>query len=400
MNDQKVKLDQFDEWLKDDSDVAALVMRQWLEPVEGKDAVIFPPTYAKPKPSRDNPIPMKKEDEENWLGYNIDRFKDGTSVCQIDSVGSQANRMEPIFKREEYKHLVPQVIIKAGERQIHLLDAGHRAADAIVRFSSLDSDLYKAFLAWQDEGNAEPLARIAPTSIVFGSWDSRATHAKLPRVVRSVIRAFNVEMLHRSAQYSTIAGEILKGGDAEVTTEGTEAKLGLAHVPAPWTHGGVKVLQEIRREVTVNLEAIRKLGAPRKRDDTLELRRYILGLALVSVTARQETSLREGCQLVPDPDRPCDSKLVTHDGRRRDFAVPPDQAVAYATASARMFGVEQPQTTAQFDIKLAKDVRSLSEDDRKKLLRQGPVTWEAIEQLAKKSPKKGKGKDAAPETEA
>ena len=33
--------------------------------------------------------------EEDWTGYNIDRFEDGASVCQIDSVGSQANRIEP-----------------------------------------------------------------------------------------------------------------------------------------------------------------------------------------------------------------------------------------------------------------------------------------------------------------
>ncbi len=112
MTDEQV-LRKFDDWLKDDSDVAALVMRQWLEPVEGKDAVVFPPTYAKPERMR----------EDDWTGYNIDRFEDGTSVCQIDSVGSQANRMEPIFKRETYKHLVPQVVIKAGGKEINLLDA-------------------------------------------------------------------------------------------------------------------------------------------------------------------------------------------------------------------------------------------------------------------------------------
>ncbi len=112
MTDEQV-LRKFDDWLKDDSDVAALVMRQWLEPVEGKDAVVFPPTYAKPERMR----------EDDWTGYNIDWFEDGTSVCQIDSVGSQANRMEPIFKRETYKHLVPQVVIKAGGKEINLLDA-------------------------------------------------------------------------------------------------------------------------------------------------------------------------------------------------------------------------------------------------------------------------------------
>ena len=54
MSEQRIKSEQFDGWLKDDSEVAALVMRQWLEPVDGKDAVIFPPTYAKPEGVRED----------------------------------------------------------------------------------------------------------------------------------------------------------------------------------------------------------------------------------------------------------------------------------------------------------------------------------------------------------
>jgi len=386
MSKEQTKLNQYDDWLKDDSDVAALVMRQRLEPVEGKDGVIFPPTYAKPERMK----------EEDWTGYNIDRFEDGTSVCQIDSVGSQANRMEPIFSREKYKHLIPQVIIKATsegkERTIHILEAGHRAADAIVRFSTLGPDLDKAFRVYKGDGNAEPLARIAPTSILFGSWDSRATQAKLPRIVRSVIRAFNVKELHRSAQYSTVAGEILAGGDAEVTTTGPKAELGLAHVPSVMTHGGVQVLGEIRRDATLNFVAIRALAASSDGDNTLNLRRYLLGLALVSLTAPMESSLREGCQLVPDREHPTEWKLVRHDGTRQDSPIAHDQAIAFATAAAKAFGVQQPTASAAFDSELVNMVLGLSEADHKKLFKQGAITREAIERLGKETAKKSKGK--------
>lgn len=387
MSDEQI-LKRYDEWLTDSSTVAALVMRQWLVPVEGKDGVIFPPTYAKPE----------RVKEEDWLGYNIDRFSDGTSVCQIDSVGSQANRMEPIFKREEYKHLVPQVIVTAGERQIHILDAGHRAADAIVRFSSLAPQIEEAFRAWKDKGNAEPLAKIAPTSIVFGSWDSRSTQAKLPRIVRSVIRAYDVKLLHRSAQYSTIAGEILEGPDVEVTTKGPKAELGLAHVPAPWTHGGLEVIREIRRDGALNLAALRALGADSDENDgVLKLRRYILGLSLVSFSAPQETFLREGCQLVSDADRVAQWKLVKADGSREDFAITHDQALAFAAVGAEAFDVTEEPIPASFDSKLANHVLSLNEADRKKLFKQGPVTWEAIEQLkrgSKGTTKKADGQES------
>ncbi|MGH9969293.1 MAG: type I-G CRISPR-associated RAMP protein Csb1/Cas7g [Pyrinomonadaceae bacterium] len=352
MSNEEVLM-RYDRWITDDSEFAALVVRQWLVPVEGKDSVVFPPTYAKPERLR----------EEDWLGYNIDRFDDGTSVCQIDSVGSQANRLEPIFKREPYQRLVPQITIEADGRQVNLLDAGHRAADAIVRFSNLASELRAAYQAWLDTGNAQPLAKIAPTSIVFGSWDSRDTQAKLPRIMRSVIRAYDVKTLHRSAQYSTIAGEILEGANVEVTTTGPKAELGLAHVPAAWTHGGVQVLREIRRDGALNLAALRALGAGND-EEVLKLRRYILGLALVVFTAPQETFLREGCQLVLDKKHPGEWQSVKHDGETDKLEITPKDALAFAQLAATNFVVGKSQP-ARFNADLAREALGQTKEQRK-----------------------------------
>ena len=113
-------LSSFDVWLRDDGP-AALVVREHLMPVEGSDGVVFPATFA-----AGDGFPG---------GYNIDPFPDGTNVCLIDSVGSQANRIEPLFSKDEYAGLVPQIVIKAGEKRVNLLEAGHRAGDAIVRCS-------------------------------------------------------------------------------------------------------------------------------------------------------------------------------------------------------------------------------------------------------------------------
>jgi CRISPR-associated protein Csb1 len=372
MNTEAANPAKYDDWLKDESAAAALVAREYLTPVEEKDAVIFPPTY---------PV-AKDESGDSVAGYNIDRFSDGSSVCQIDSVGSQANRMEPMFRRPRYAHLVPQVVIDTPDRKISLLEAGHRAADAIVRFSTLGPQLHEAFRAYRDEGNAAPLAKIAPTSLVFGAWDSRATQVKLPRIVRSVIRAYNVKELTRSAQYSTIAGEILAQGDAEVTTKGPKAALGLAHVPAVKTHGGVRLEQggEIRRESIVNLAALRTLAGSSD-DETLKIRRYVLGLALVSITAPLDPNLREGCELVPDPDKKTTWKRVERDGKRVDQEMTHDQALAFATAAATAFGVTS-ETRGAFNSDIASKVLALSEAERKKLLRAGPVTAEALEKLS------------------
>jgi CRISPR-associated protein Csb1 len=364
MSDERGELKRFDTWLTDTSEIAALVLRQWLVPVEGSGAVIFPATYAKPERMRD----------EDWIGYNIDRFEDGTTVCQVDSVGSQANRMETLFLSERYRVLVPRVTVKATvnglERHVNLLEAGHRAADAIVRYSSLAGDLEAAFRALRDDGNAEPLAKIAPTSLVFGAWDSRGTQVKLPRVVRSVIRAYDVRPLHRSAQYIPpldYVGEGLLEPPEGKPQQDAMSELGLSHAPAPWTHGGILVRGEIRREATLNLAALRSLGAGRGRDG-LPLRRYILGLSLVAFTAPQDTFLREGCQLVPDPDRSAEWNVVRHDGSREPQGLTPEQAVQYAERAASEFGVG-PDREAVFDAAGARQALGQTREERRRARR-------------------------------
>lgn len=369
-------LTKYDDWLSDGSDVAALVMRQWLEPVEGKDAVIFPPTYtldgtdAGSRFNKGDPVPGVYKGQKGPMGYNLDWLDDGTSVCQIDSVGSQANRMEPIFTREKYKDLVPEVVVKAGEKTVNLLEAGHRAADAIVRFSDLVGELETAFNDVR-AGNATGLAKLAPTSLVFGVWDSRGTQVKLSRVVRSVIRAFRVKPLHRSAQYIPAvdyADNGLLDAPEGKKQQDAMSELGLSHAPAPWSHGGVLVEQEIRRDATLNLVALRALRAGNGADP-LPLRRYILGLSLVAFTAPQETFLREGCQLVPDSDRPSKWSLVKHDGSREEnFNLPHEQALEYATAAAKAF-VVGPKKEATFDASAAREALGQSKEERKKVRR-------------------------------
>ena len=219
-----------DAWLED-SGPAALVLREPLMPVEGHDGVLFPATFAAAEDKRVFPG-----------GYNIDHFgdpKDGKNVCLIDSVGSQANRIEPIFAKEQYAGLVPQIVIQAGEREISIFEASHRAGDALVRCSELQQELHDAFKSVLT-GNCEPLAKIAPTSLVFGVWDSRDTQAKLPRLVTSTIRAYDVNKLTRSAQFVPSADyvdEEMLPEPKDKKTKDAYAERGFVHVPATGTHG-------------------------------------------------------------------------------------------------------------------------------------------------------------------
>jgi CRISPR-associated protein Csb1 len=336
-------LTQFDNLLASDGP-AALVVREHLIPVEGADAVFFPATYAN-------------------IGYNIDSDeRTGRNVCLIDSVGSQANRIEPLFKDAPYSALVPQIVIKAGEKEINLLDAGHRAGDALARCSALQDDLKAAFAAVL-KGDAVPLAKIAPTSLVFGVWDSRDSQAKLPRLIASTIRAYDVRKLTRRAQYwaggssspnsiyddATLLGPITDKNDKE-----SRSSAGFTHVPSPPVPGGVIADGGIRRDAVLALSALKLLRADIP-ENTTQLRRYILGLALVAFTKLPLEYYRQGTILVrdTDPEKKREFKIVHADGTRADAAITHEAALAFAQAAAAQFGVGESKTVP-FDAARAK----------------------------------------------
>lgn len=354
MKDNTSTLQKFDAWF-DDSGPAALVLREHLMSVEGHDGVLFPATFA------------ASEDRTFRGGYNIDRFPDGTNVCLVDSVGSQANRIEPLFMKDDYRKLVPQVVVKAGKKNINLLEAGHRAGDAIVRCSALQKELHDAFIAALD-GNALRLAKIAPTSLVFGVWDSRDTQAKLPRLVDAKIRAFNVRELTRSSNFlvQQRVDYVEEGLLPEAKNDKEKkdySKRGYLNALASSTHGGVIATGGVRRDATLQLAALQLLTIAGDKQQNLPMLRYILGLSLTAITFRPLSYLRQGCNLVPDAEKSRELKLVYNDGRREDFAIKHEDALEYASAAAEVFGVESDRTV-DFDPALAK--KDVSDMKKKK----------------------------------
>jgi CRISPR-associated protein Csb1 len=331
-----------EDWATKADGPVALRLKQTLLPVE-ESGIIFPPTYAD-------------------IGYNIDTLSDGTRVATIDSVGSQANRLEPIFKSESNDPkdwLVPQIEIvirkedcgeceacrknaaqrdaKKAEKEActqpravtrSLLDLAHRAADAVVQSSPKLLKLIAPAFRELQKGDAGPLCAIAPTSLVFGVWDSRGgTGEKRPRLVRSIIRAWDVEPLHAAAQFNSIwkvldeeqQGELEKAvKDKDKTRKLSTAGLKDAPVTfrkvsnsaAKYMHefrdgspnperrvlGGVRVNGRIEREVTLNLVALRGLRGAND-GETTAIRKYLLGLSLMAATKDIDLFLREGCLL-------------------------------------------------------------------------------------------------------
>lgn len=369
MSETKITVDKFDALL-DDNGPAAILFRRKLMPVEGEDSWIFPPTFAQSESS--------DEDEEGGSGnYQIDPLPDDgrRNVCLIDSVGSQANRIEPIFKKPPYAALVPQVRIKLkGDDEVNLLDAGHRAADAVVRFSKTHGpSFWDAFSKFRKNRDCSGLVRLAPTSLLFGVWDSRGTGVKIQRIVRSIIRAYNVIEAKRSATYRAVydytGNDVIDPGlDKKGSGKNNPlSQEGFVNSLATRTHGGVLVKGNIQQEAVINLVALRTLSSD------LATKRYLLGLALVALSYRDQEgfNLREGCLLRAASKEDFAGKwtVVNFDGTE-DGAVlqgiTHDRALEFANEAAKEMKIEE--TTADtFDKGTAEGWLKIDKKKRKTL---------------------------------
>jgi len=377
-----------EQWATDSDGPVAVNLKQKLtsvECVEDSDAcIIYPPTYAD-------------------IGYNIDTLSNGKKIALVDSIGSQANRMEPVFKSDEIqrdKWLVPQIRIALGNgkdpTKLSLLDLAHRGADAVVQSSGdLATGIRKAFSSLRSSGDAGPLCAIAPTSLVFGVWDSRGgSSEKRPRLVRSVIRAWDVEVLHAAAQFNSVWKELDQDQQKALQDEAKKQKKelstkGLADAPATFRKvgkaaeaqirqfrdgsanperrilGGVLVKAGILRDLTVNLVALRGLCASDE-DETKALRKYLLGLALIAATTDIDLFLREGCNLRFSGDDQWHS--VPRRGNAERIDLTSESAIgaihAVAEAGAAHFRKKWPEKMEYiFDIAEAKKLLAAKDDD-------------------------------------
>jgi CRISPR-associated protein Csb1 len=412
MEAKAVDMTQFDQyiqstdWLQETGLPVAMTLVEVLEPAEGKAAIIFPPTFA-----TRSAIPYQIDELRSDIAPPAAQPGEEVNTCLIDSVGSQANRMESCFKLRDLADLVPQVEIEleinlkeeaqgGGEQsddkgadkskaakkqkiQVNLLDVGHRVADGAVRFSEFSHEAHNAVLQLRDEANAEPLARLAPTSLVFGFWDSRpgTTMFKFGRILSSTIRATNVVPVKRSAQFNPafdpskigFADELPEGADesqgneesADRATDGKDplSRLGLRAAPATGTHGGVRVFGQILRRTQINLVGLRALAVTGKdnaswltinKAETLKLRRYLLGLALVAAQCQTHYKLREGCLLVRSHETRPQFAIVFPDGRREDCPLNLVQSFSFAKEAAASFGIKSPDRPYRFDMRRAK----------------------------------------------
>jgi CRISPR-associated protein Csb1 len=330
---------------------SAIVLTEQLEPAEGRSSVFFPPTYAPPEGEK-----VKKP------RYAMTE-KESLSTVVVDSVESQANRLEQLFEKGSYRELVPQIWIKISttegeELRVNLLDVSHRIADALVRCSTLAGEVENALEKFKYEGDPTDIAKLSPTSLLFGFWDSRNTGVKAPRLLRSEIRAWKVKEVVRYAQFSPALLKEFRPEKEMIVYQQLEpfkklfeeefrddekkfkewlANTGFGSVPVPETKivGGV-VLDEdgkIERTASLHLVGIRAFGG----EAGELLRKYLLALGLVALTAPQDYSLRQGCLLVRKGEEGRVIQKVYKDGRRMEIQLRHEDVLEYAKEVAREF---------------------------------------------------------------
>jgi CRISPR-associated protein Csb1 len=276
---------------------------------------------------------------------------------------------------------------------------GHRSADAGILFSDACAELEKAYALARAISDAA-LAKINPTALIGGVWGSRSSGVKKARIIRSEIMARDVTPLTHGVQYFPSHehhkqviedGKVVKGWLPDVETGGKKndpseakedkspyAQLGLVSQPVGRVRAGVVAHGLVTRRISAHLEVLRHLRGETP-EETLCLRRYILGLTLVALTAPLERFLRSGCTLIPVEGSNPVILAKYSQGLRKPVALTHEEALAYALEAAKDFGVG-PDRLFTFDaqkahaaaLKLVKDAQ-----DKKN----------------KKNKVKGKGKD-------
>ncbi len=308
--------------------------RTRLQPAGGPGDKIFPPTY-----------------EGGKYAMEMRRI-DGREVpcVLVDSVASQANRMELALKQAFYKgkreeSVLPFIVVDFGAvglpevGEITSLEAPHRIADAILRDSELDKVRFeesgpgKAFVGATTQ-RAGGLLQYCPTALVFGMWHSTGILGGLgTKVQRSIVSEvvavdavpgkrvssridplqiergpvlYETETRHWTMDESKARNEkgkpVLKGKD------GRPSEANHGNIAPSIDDGGV-TCDHILQTTVLSLAAIRRIGFSEGQDEKQEEagRSALAALGLAAATllnVSEGYDLRSRCVLVPEASAP------------------------------------------------------------------------------------------------
>lgn len=344
-------------------DVVAIRGTATLEPAGGPGDKIFPPTHA---------VDDANKGRGARYAFETRRIDGHDVTCVlVDSVQSQANRMEEALQAlwDEKKIILPVVTVDFSKHpteepsgtkkdlasevgRVTSLTAPHRIADALLRDSLLDgqlfrlSDIGKSFAAASTK-DATTLFKVCPTGLVFGLWDSTGPKgglgAKFQRALVSEIvgihavagskttsRIDPLNILKKAADvYEAVGDERWttlpekarkndKGEPIKFGKDGKPSEINHGNVtPSIDTMGGGVTIDEARHTVVLSLASLRRLGFS---EGAAEARTVLAALGLLAVLAsdRRGHDLRSRCLLVPRKGSALKLEAVFRDGSTTD----------------------------------------------------------------------------------
>jgi CRISPR-associated protein Csb1 len=331
-------------------DTVAIRGTATLEPAGGPGDKIFPPTHA---------VDDKNKKAGAKYAFETRRINGQDATCVlIDSVQSQANRMEEALQAlwDDKQIALPVVSVDFSSvapevGRVTSLTAPHRIADALLRDSLLDGQLFrlshigKSFTDASTR-NATALFKVCPTGLVFGLWDSTGPKgglgAKFQRALVSEIVGINAAhgsktasridplniakdsaVIYRAANrdemWTANPDEAEKDKDGPVKV-GKSEKAGkpsaVLHgniAPSIDSVGGGVTIDRATHTVVLSLASLRRLGFTKGAE---EARTVLAALGLLAVFAAETRGhdLRSRCLLVPKKGSALKLEAVGRDG--------------------------------------------------------------------------------------
>lgn len=339
-----------------DPKLVAIVSSQKLKPLIGD--TVYPASYAA-SDSGDSKGPR----------YCITELRDGRNICVIDSIPSQANRIEAEFLTQQYQSIIPDVRIKAKlidekVEERHMLELGHRATDGAVLASTLEPEITSAL----KEVHQDPtkLAKLAPMCLLMGVWDSRKnrTGLKLPRAFSATIEATDVSERRRHAQYNSAWNANELSAELQKEAGSKPSEIGLDGVPSGDNLGGVFVQGDITRNAFLATNPLRANCASTNNAGA-EATRYVAALGLLALTMPMPSWLRTGCNLIPTGDALIET--VTTDGKREQISLAHEEVLSVAKQLSASLGIaKQSPKVGEITAANVKKLASAKDDSSKK----------------------------------
>jgi CRISPR-associated protein Csb1 len=310
---------------------AGLRLRLRLQPLYGSGEIIFPCTVAGGKYQTSK--------------RRIPNYPDSVDCTIIDSVQSQANRMEDALLTDirAGNIFLPHVVtdfsgiendLEKAIGAVTCFEAPHRIFDAIIRDSVTDEGTHFPFT---EEGkaaikanskNTTAVYQISPASLLFGSWDSTGISGglgeKYTRCVVSELAAINTERAVRAGTRIDPLNSASNINTAEITKDTKDqmwqdlAKKRemkepskLNHSSVPWDgnhkdtkemHGGV-TCDYIQQSTTISFAALRQLHFPVGDKDLSSYGHTVLAaiaLHAAALNVERGWHLRSRCDLILD----------------------------------------------------------------------------------------------------